>query len=170
LKGGEKFVDVGCGPGVFLDFLPANTQYLGFDISRNYLDTARQKYGHRGLFLEGRAQDFIRDERFRQADHVYCSGLLHHLDDNEVLDVFRFAQAVLKPSGRFTAIEPCFLAHQGKFSHWLMRQDRGANVRYEDDWKRLTGQVFTSYRTRILNHLIRIPYIHIWIDGFVDPR
>ncbi|HOW66389.1 MAG TPA: class I SAM-dependent methyltransferase [Candidatus Paceibacterota bacterium] len=165
LKGGEKLVDVGCGPGVLLDYLQPDIQYLGFDISRNYLETARHKYGARGLFLEGRARDFVQDDRFQRADHVYCSGLLHHLDDDEVLEVFRFAHTVLKPSGRFTAIEPCFLAHQGRFSHWLMRQDRGANVRYEDDWKRLACQVFPSSHTRVLTRLIRIPYIHIWIEG-----
>ncbi|MFO0821951.1 MAG: class I SAM-dependent methyltransferase [Gemmataceae bacterium] len=108
-------VDVGCGPAVVRKHLPADIQYVGFDISEKYITTARRKYGNQGTFLVGTAEDFIQkpDARMRDADLVICTGLLHHLvDDEETLQILNLAKMILRPGA---GLEP--ISHlPGQFS------------------------------------------------------
>lgn len=166
LQGGEKVVDIGCGPGVVLDYLPGTVRYVGFDISKPYIESARRRYGQRGTFLVGTAEEFVSapDDRMKGADVVLCNGLLHHLDDVETLHVLELAKQILLPTGRLVCFEPVFLAHQGYFSKWVMSRDRGRNVRTEQGWKNLVGRVFSRFSTSILTGLAKIPYIYIVIE------
>ena len=43
IKKGEKVLDIGCGPGDILEFLP-EVDYTGFDVDKNYINTAKSKY------------------------------------------------------------------------------------------------------------------------------
>jgi len=168
---GTKVIDVGCGTGEVLDFLPTSVRYVGFDLSAQYIGHARQRYGARGDFLVGTAADFLAhpDSRLADADLVLCNGLLHHLDDAEVLDVFRLAARLLKPTGRMVCLEPTTLAHQVPWSRWMMSQDRGKNIRQEHQWKSLAARAFPSFETHILTGLYRIPYTHIVIECSMTP-
>lgn len=163
LKGGEKVVDIGCGPGVILDQIPEGVRYFGFDVSENYINKARDRYGDRGVFILGKAGEVLgsRENDLRGADLALCNGVLHHLDDEESLEVMRLAKEVLSPGGRLVCLEPSFLAHQGRFSKWIMKKDRGCHVRTEEEWKALAGRVFDSFSSEIAVGLIRIPYTHI---------
>jgi ubiquinone/menaquinone biosynthesis C-methylase UbiE len=161
---GEKIVDIGCGPGVMVDYLPPAATFLGIDINPDYIHQARRRYGDRGQFLVGTVDDFVDDSRFASADVVTCNGLLHHLDDEAALNVLRFAKRILKPSGRLVCVEPVFLLHQGTLSKWIMSRDRGRAIRDEQQWKQLVSQVFCQFSTSIMTGLIRIPYVHIYIE------
>lgn len=166
LNGGEKIVDIGCGPGVILDYLPPGVTYIGFDISESYIQSAQAKYGSRATFIVSTASELLKkpDERFNNADLVVCNGLLHHLNDEESLEVLRFAHQVLKPGGRLVMIEACFLVRQNLLSKFIMNQDRGMHLREEQAWKTLVGKAFESYTTDIATALVLVPYVHIIIE------
>lgn len=167
---GQKIVDLGCGPGTVLDFLPQSIEYVGFDISEEYIETARKVHASKKntTFFSSDVHSLLgkNDSRLANADLVLCNGLLHHLNDTEVVEVFRLAQEIMKPNGRLVCIEPVFLVHQSAFSRWLMSKDRGCNIRTEQQWKYLTAKVFDRYATNISVDLIRIPYVHIFIEGW----
>jgi SAM-dependent methyltransferase len=161
-----RIVDVGCGPGDAVDSLPPDAAYAGFDISEQYIRQAQERFKHRPLtvFAAGTASAMISDTRFHGADVVLCNGVLHHLDDAEVESVFRFANRALKDDGVFVAIEPCYLVHQSLASRWIMNRDRGANIRTEDEWKRIVSDGFAYSRTRVATNLLRLPYVHVVIE------
>lgn len=162
-----KVVDVGCGPGDVMQYLPIGVRYIGIDISPEYIDKARARFGERGCFYLGTAASLIHSPQaheFREADLVLCNGLLHHLDDPDAENVFAFARETLAPNGRLVCLEPCYLRHQGKLSRWFMSRDRGRNVRTEQEWKTLAGKYFPKCRTNVLIGLIRLPYVHILIE------
>lgn len=166
LKGGETVVDLGCGPGTILQYLPADVDYWGVDISENYIRAARKSFSARGTFFLGTARDFLNhdDSHPNSADLIVSNGLLHHLSDDEALEVLELSKRLMKADGRFLSIEGTFLSRQTRLSKWIVSSDRGRHVRSEQEWKRLIGAAFDFYSTSILTGLIRIPYTHIVIE------
>lgn len=165
-KAGERIVDIGCGSGAVLDFLPRDSDYLGIDISERYIGTARKKYSGNRTFFLGTAQDFLSqdDSRLNNTDLVLLNGLLHHLPDDQATEVLEISKQLLKPGGRLVCLEATYLARQTRLSKWIVSTDRGRFIRSEQEWKRLVGQTFDRYDTTILTGLIRIPYTHIVIE------
>ena len=163
-RAGDKIIDIGCGPGETIELLP-NTKYIGIDISESYISEANRRYGDSAIFLHGTAESCFDDERLRDADLVMCFGVLHHLEDSEVQQLFEFARHHLKSGGRFVGLEPCYLAHQSRASTWIMSRDRGRNVRSEQAWKSLLIPGFSSAATSVLTGLIRLPYTHVVLEG-----
>lgn len=163
----SRVVDLGCGTGRVLDYLPENINYTGVDISEEYIEFARSRYGDKAEFLVGTAEQFLSGEieMPEPADIVLCSGLLHHLSEEEALWVLELSKKILKPTGRLICNEPTYLRHQGWISRWVTSLDRGQNVRTESGWKSLISEVYEEYRTSILTGMIRIPYVHIVIEA-----
>jgi ubiquinone/menaquinone biosynthesis C-methylase UbiE len=166
LRGGETVVDLGCGSGSILEYMPEDIDYFGVDISENYVRAARKRFSDRGTFFLGTACDLLNqgDPRIKTADMVLCNGLLHHLSDDEAIEVLELSKRIMKPNGRLVCLEATFLAHQTKISKWIVSTDRGRYVRSEQEWKDLLSRAFNCYSTWILTGLIRIPYTHIVIE------
>jgi SAM-dependent methyltransferase len=165
-SGGEKVVDLGCGTGDVLEHLPASIRYVGVDISPEYVELARQRFGSRAVFLVGTAGTFLDkpDSELMGADLIVCNGLLHHLDDDEVLEVLRLAAEVLRPNARLVCFEPAYVARQSRLGRWIMAKDRGKNIRTEARWNEMARSVFPSCTARIVKGLLRLPYTHIVIE------
>ena len=161
VKSGQTLVDLGCGPADILAELDAGVRYIGLDISEAYIEAARQRYGERGLFLAGTVNDWRRDPRIRDADVVLAYGLFHHVDDDETLAIFQCARDVLRPGGRLVFLEPCLLLWQARRSVFMMAQDRGQNVRTEQEWKRLITAVFPTATTSVVTNANRLGYTHL---------
>lgn len=168
---GSKVVDIGCGPADVLEFLPADMDYVGFDPSPAYIARAKQRHAARprAQFLTGTTVTFAEDERVRDADAVLCIGVLHHLEDAEALEVMAFARRNLKPGGRLLCLEPCFLAEHNRLANWVMRWDRGRNIRTEAAWRALLAGVFPDGTAETVRGLVRIPYTHILLRGRHGP-
>ena len=56
---GMKILDIGCGTGFILDYLPKQIEYVGIDYSSQYIDHARKTYGERGVFIQGDVSDVV---------------------------------------------------------------------------------------------------------------
>lgn len=48
---GERLLDVGCGTGGMLRVMP-DVNYVGVDISADYIADARRRHGGRGTFID----------------------------------------------------------------------------------------------------------------------
>lgn len=162
---GDKLVDIGCGPAQMLDWLPA-VRYIGFDVSESYIESAKRKYGARGDFLFGNTSTLRGHELLRDIDIVMCCGVLHHLADEEALDLIRFAHEILKPGGRFVALEAAWLSGQGRLSRWIVGQDRGRNVRTDSGYHALAAKHFSEIKIVPDLHPLRIPYAGVVMECF----
>lgn len=166
---GQKVVDIGCGPGNTAHLLPNGVQYVGFDVSTRYIDHARKTFANDPdkAFLVGIAEDFVQQlpVQMQNADLVIMNGLLHHLSDEEALTALKLARKSLSPNGRLVCLEGCFLVSQAPMAHWLLKQDRGRNVRSESEWKALVSKVFDNFDTYIATGLLRIPYTQVIIEA-----
>jgi len=164
---GQKVIDFGCGTGELAGLLPP-VEFIGLDVSTAYVEAARAKFP-RAVFIDGNVEQWLSDERLRNADLVVFNGVLHHVGDEEVTAALQFARQALSPSGRAVFYEPCFLAWQSSFSRRMMSLDRGQGIRTEARWKDLVSTVFPNLQTRIAASVNRLGYTCIIGECRINP-
>lgn len=154
----DRVLDVGCGPADDLAYMPDTVRYVGFDLSERYVEAARRRWGERGTFLQANvSSSLLQDEEF---DIVVANGVIHHLDDSQVLDLLNLANSVLKPGGRLISKDPVITNPQRPVARSLVERDRGEHVRDTASYLRLAHQVFTDATITTRGDMLRCPYDH----------
>jgi SAM-dependent methyltransferase len=156
---GARVLDLGCGPADILDALPA-VEYVGVDISPEYIRAARERHGSRGQFVCASAVDFVA-EPAGSFDIVLATGLLHHLDDREAEGMLRAARAALKPDGRLVSLDGCYDPTQSWAARWMLDNDRGRHVRRLDEYLKLAATAFSQTEPYVNHRMLNIPYAHL---------
>lgn len=162
-KAGDKILDIGCGPGNVLAFLPTSVDYTGADIDPTYIETARQKYGDRGTFI----CQIVDKTLFPDAevfDIVLASGLVHHLSDTEAHALFETAKHILKKGGRLITLDGCFTKDQSPIAKLILSQDRGEHVRHREAYEAIAHASFRNVKTSVHHNLSRLPYTHLIME------
>lgn len=164
-KPGDRVLDVGCGTADYLSVFPEVT-YVGYDISQPYIDSARRRWGHRGQFY-AQYLDEAALEAHEPFDLVLAMGLLHHLDDHEVTDLFKILEKALKPSGRIITVDGCFSKGQNPVAKFIIQQDRGKSIRSPEAYEALARASFTKVEGTLVERAW-IPYTY-WIMRISEP-
>jgi SAM-dependent methyltransferase len=154
-KSGERILDIGCGAGDILRHMP-RVEYVGFDMDERLLQAARKNYGHRGEFFRRKlGTDVVKD--FESFDIVLATGVLHHLDDGEALELFELAVRLLKPGKRLVTLDGCYAQGQSGLARLILSRDRGRYVREPGAYARLASTVFNKVEHTVYDKLLRIP-------------
>lgn len=159
---GDRILDVGCGPGSLLPYLP-ECEYVGVDLDPAYIAAAKAAFPDRGTFRCEPAET-VADLEPGSFDRVIASGLLHHLTDDEALGTLRVARRALRPGGRFVSLDGCFVPGQHWFARWMLRRDRGKFVREQPAYLKLAEQVFPTVVPALRHDLLRVPYTLLVLD------
>jgi SAM-dependent methyltransferase len=160
---GDRLLDIGCGPADILNYLPASVAYTGFDASASYIDSARARFGERGSFFCERVDEAV-IQRIGRFDVAIATGVLHHLDDAESVDLFRIARHALVPGGRLITLDGAYTADQSALARYIISKDRGQHVRPAEAYEKLARQVFPDVKVHIRHDMMRIPYTHIIME------
>jgi SAM-dependent methyltransferase len=156
---GESVLDIGCGPGDMLDYLPG-VRYVGIDLSSEYVAAARGRYGTRGEFRCEDVGELVVHEP-ASFDLVMANGLLHHLDDIRASQLMHVARQALRPGGRLVTFDGCWTHCQSRFARFFLRRDRGRFVRDQAGYEKIAQESFPDIRSHIRYDLIRLPYTHL---------
>jgi len=156
---GARVLDVGCGTGALLEYLPAGVDYTGFDLNPAYIEAARTRHGERGRFFVARVGGEI-DIDAARFDIVVAKALLHHLTDDEAAQLLRMSARALAADGVFVSYDNVFYDGQPWFSRTLTALDRGGGVRTPEGYRALASPHFASIETMLLTDMLRIPYAH----------
>lgn len=159
-KADARLLDIGCGPALILDSLPETVHYVGFDPHERYVEAARTRYEGRGSFVHGYARpDTVAD--LEPFDGVLALGVLHHLTDEEALELLSVARMMLKPGGSLLTLDGCFEARQTSVARLLLRSDRGGHIRDAASYLSLAQTVFEDIKAHTRNDLLHVPYSHL---------
>jgi SAM-dependent methyltransferase len=166
-QAGHRILDIGCGTGDILDFLPA-VDYVGVDLSEDYIRAARERYGDRGRFICADVIDAdLGDEE--PFDLVLSTGVIHHLDDTRADRLFAMSASLLNDGGRLLSWDGAFVEGQARIARWLLERDRGEHVRTPDAYVALAERRFAAVRPNLVNDFLHVPYTHCVLDA-AQPR
>ena len=159
---GHRVLDLGCGPADILDHL-GNVEYVGLDENPLYLEAARSRYGERCRFFVYRVGDPL-PEGIGRFDLVLALGILHHLDDLQAVEVFRFGRSLLRGTGRMVTMDPSIVEGQSPVARCLMALDRGRYVREPRRYEEIAARVFTDVHSTVRHDLLFLPYTHCILE------
>jgi SAM-dependent methyltransferase len=165
---GDKVLDIGCGPAVLLERMP-EVNYTGFDLSPDYIESAKKQFGSRArFFCEAVSKASVPEPG--TYDLVLANGVVHHLPDAEAVQLFELAHAALKTGGRLVTVDGCYEDGQSPITRRILENDRGEYVRTRAEYERLAAQVFPTRKVTVRHDLLRIPYTHIIMECTATPR
>ena len=154
---GDTVLDIGCGPGALLRYLPPSVAYIGFDRNPSYLEQARRRYGSRGVFILDDVANFAAHS-LPPADIAVKIGLLHHLDDDLALGLLSATKEALKPGGRLITADPCFHPAMSALQRLVVSNDRGMHVRRFESYSELCSAFFPAPRSAYQNGHFPFPH------------
>jgi SAM-dependent methyltransferase len=157
----DRILDVGCGPGSMVPYLP-RSEYVGFDANPDYIQQAQRRFPE-AHFTCDRVNEYSlpQSEYF---DIVIALGILHHLDDQEAVQLFRMARRTLKPQGRLITLDGVWVAGQSRFARFLLSRDRGRFVRRAEQYVALASTSFSTVNSTVRHDMLRIPYSHLILE------
>lgn len=160
---GQRILDVGCGVGASLRYVPSTVEYVGVDVSEAYIAKAKADYGARFKFICGDVTT-LEATALGTFDLAFSFGVLHHLSDEAVAQLVKFVRRVVKPGGIFVSIDPCLVPGQRRIAKLIIDNDRGEYVRDPAGFERVVADL-GQVRTKIHHDLLRIPYTQIvmWV-------
>ena len=160
-----KILDIGCGTGYILDYLPESVDYRGYDLSEEYIQKAKQKYGHRAKFYQQHVSHLEMDGA-GTFDFVLATGVVHHLNDAQAADLYRTGFHALKPGGKMVTEDGTFIPEQNKFAKFIIENDRGLHVRKSEAYRKLAEQSFSKVETTIRHDLFFMPYTSCVVECY----
>jgi 2-polyprenyl-3-methyl-5-hydroxy-6-metoxy-1,4-benzoquinol methylase len=151
-----KVLDIGCGTAKIIDSLPS-VDYYGYDISKKYINYARKKYkSKRNNFF---CKKFTINEinNIPRVDFILLFGVIHHLEDEELDQIFPALKKVLKKKGIIITCDPVYIKKQNTIAHFLIKNDVGQNVRSKENYLKFLRKYFKKIKFKI-KHQNFIPY------------
>ena len=162
---GMSILDIGCGTAEILEHLPIGAHYVGFDASAEYIAHARQRYGTRGRFYQSLATSETLDSP-GSYDLVLASGVLHHLNDEEVAILAATAKLALRLNGKLITLDCAYTPNQNPVARFLISRDRGQNVRSPEGYARFFSQdKGWNTKVHLCHDLLRVPYTHVVLES-----
>ena len=135
----EKVVlDVGCGTGEYSQFFKDSKKYIGIDLSDAYIKSAITNYGKNGVFL---CMSLLNIEKLDldKIDIVIMKGVIHHLEDNEVINFLKKIKSKLNTDAKLVTVDPVFV-NRRFLSNYIVSLDRGMNIRNEKNMSKLVSR------------------------------
>lgn len=155
----KSILDIGCGTGIMLNYIDSSIEYFGCDMEEKYIDSIKNNFKGQNinLFCE-RVGQVVREEWKSKFDYINAHGLLHHLSDQDSKSLLEISNYYLKDGGEMITVDSLYHSKQSTLSKWLVSKDRGQNVRYPEQYLKLSKSYFENVDYYIDDHALNIPF------------
>lgn len=131
----EELLDIGCGTGNYRSSFTC--KYSGIDINPDYIQTASANLEGRFRVMDATQLEFENNT----FDHVISLATLHHLTDDQVMQMVKEAMRVCKPSGRVHILDAVLpVTPNFTFKRIIFQLDRGEFPRTHEHLWGLIGK------------------------------
>ena len=151
-----KILDIGCGSAEILNYIPVN-EYYGYDIDPNSIQVAKKNHPYENCHFFNKKfekKDILKLPNF---DLILLFGILHHLNDTQVKKILYLCKKKMKKDAKLIILDPVFTPNQNIFAKFLIKRDRGLNVRKENEYLSLFKKNFKNVKSKITNQFF-VPY------------
>ena len=158
-KSNLKILDIGCGPAQIIEHLP-QCDYYGYDIDQRSIQYAKKKYYQKNFHFYCKKFNKTELKRLPKFDFIIFFGILHHLSNKEVYEILKLCKKIMKKNSKLLTEDPIFLENQNPIAKFLIKKDRGLNVRIKREYLALLKNHFKKIKNKV-THQYFIPYT--WI-------
>lgn len=120
-------------------YVPENVSCIGCDISARYIEYAQKQFGERGRFFATPVGQLATLEA-EQFDVIIGLGLLHDLNDGEIITLGDEVLGLLRPGGSFITGDPCVTQRQSRVGRFIAARDREKYIRFPEQYGAIVEQ------------------------------
>ena len=156
-KNNLKILDIGCGPAQILEHIP-KCDYYGYDIDQQIYSIRQKKISIKKI-IHFYCKKFNKTElkKLPKFDFIIFFGILHHLSNKEVYEILKLCKKIMKKNSNLLTEDPIFLENQNVIAKFLIKKDRGLNVRKKQEYINLLKKHFKKIKNKV-THQYFIPY------------
>ncbi len=151
-----KILDIGCGPAEILEHIP-KCKYYGYDIDKRSIKYAKEKYHQKNYHFYCKKFSKTEVRKLPKFDFIIFFGILHHLNNDEVDMILNLCKKTMKKKCKLLTEDPIFIEKQNIIAKFLIKRDRGMNVRKKNEYVNLLKKHFKKVKPQI-SHQSFIPY------------
>lgn len=155
-KNNLKILDIGCGPAQILEHIP-KCDYYGYDIDRRSIQYAKKKYYQKNYHFYCKKFNKTELKKLPKFDFIIFFGILHHLSNKEVHEILKLCKKIMKKNSKLLTEDPILLENQNVIAKFLIKKDRGLNVRDKQEYINLLKKHFKKIKNKV-THQYFIPY------------
>jgi len=156
IKKGFNVIDIGSGPSLILRELPI-INYYGFDINPLHINYAKKRYIGKNFNFFCERLTKKRILKLPKFDCALLLGIVHHLSNDEFGSILNMIKTSLKKNGKMLILDNVITKNQNFLSNFLIRYDKGDNVRELKEFKIILSKYFDKIKYKIENQAF-IPY------------
>tara|TARA_B100001093_G_scaffold408770_1_gene397684 strand:+ start:1741 stop:2355 length:615 start_codon:yes stop_codon:yes gene_type:complete len=151
-----KILDIGCGPAQILEHIP-QCDYYGYDIDQRSIQYAKRKYYQKNYHFYCKKFNKTELKKLPKFDFIIFFGILHHLSNKEVHEILKLCKKLMKKNSKILTEDPILLEKQNVIAKFLIKKDRGLNVRKKREYIELLKKHFKKIKNKV-THQYFIPY------------
>ena len=155
-KSNLKILDIGCGPAQIIEHLP-QCDYYGYDIDQRSIQYAKKKYYQKNFHFYCKKFNKTELKKLPKFDFIIFFGILHHLSNKEVYEILKLCKKIMKKNSKLLTEDPILLENQNVIAKFLIKKDRGLNVRDKQEYINLLKKHFKKIKNKV-THQYFIPY------------
>ncbi len=155
-KKNVKILDIGCGPAEILENI-SDCEYYGYDIDSRSIKYARKKYVKKNYHFYNKKFDKNEIKKLPTFDYIIFFGILHHLEEKEIFTLLTLCKKKMKRDCKLLTEDPILVNDQNIFAKYLIKKDRGKNVRKKKEYLSILKKHFKNVQSKI-THQTFVPY------------